>query len=397
MPGANQFLEEYGLMRRTIIMIAALTFSLALFLPLTSAKTIANGAVARTTAQEMSPEEAAAYKAWFDENQKASQTKDYKKAMELAKAYLEKYPNGKKENVAYFKDKWMPGVFPILFNQAVAEKNVSEIIRIGKEVLGGNPDNLDFLWAMVVQIRTLELGANPANYSHGADAVEYSDRAIKLMDAGKTLTGGDASKKNVTQAYLHQTVAIVVEHDKNVDKALAEYDKAGQLDPSNASFFFHCGRIHNDKYAASAQKYEVVQKKSEAATKKSDDLQAKLKAVPEADRTAGTKPEVKALIADAKTAQDEAKVAQDEEKVLLAEVNGQADAVITCWARFLGLTVDKNPWGATRDQIQKAFTDLYKYRHNDSTDGLQKLIDQNKPSASASNGDAAASSSVSKQ
>src|SRR5262249_10470924 len=226
----------------------------------------------------------------------------------------------------------------------------------------------DFLWALVVQIRTLELGANPANYSHGADAVDFSDRAIKLIEGGKTLTGGDASKKNVTLAYLHQTVAIVVEHDKNADKALAEYEKAGQLDPSNASFFFNCGRIHNDKYAASAQKYEAVQKKSEAATKKSDDLQAKLKAVPEADRNAGTKPDVKALIADAKTAQDEAKAAQEEEKSMLAEVNAHADAVITCWARFLGLTVEKNPYGATRDQIKKAFTDLYKYRHNDSTD-----------------------------
>jgi len=387
MPGAKHFVEEYGLMRRTIIMIAALTFSLALFLPLTSAKTIANGVVA----QDPSPEEAAAYKAWFD----ANNAKDYPKAVELAKAYLEKFPNGK--YAEYLKSKWLPSVAPMLFNKAVQDKNVPEIIRVGKEVLAGNPDNLDFLWALVVQIRTLELGANPANYSHGADAVDFSDRAIKLIEGGKNLTGGDASKKNVTLAYLHQTVAIVVEHDKNADKALAEYEKAGQLDPSNASFFFNCGRIHNDKYAASAQKYEAVQKKSEAATKKSDDLQAKLKAVPEADRNAGTKPEVKTLLADAKTAQDEAKAAQDEEKALLAEVNSHADAVITCWARFLGLTVEKNPYGATRAQIEKAFTDLYKYRHNDSTDGLQKLIDQNKPSPSASTNDAAGSSSVSKK
>jgi len=360
-------------MRKTIIMIAALTFSLALFLPLTSAKTIANGAVA----QDPSPEEAAAYKAWFD----ANTAKDYPKAVELAKAYLEKFPNGK--YAPYLKDKWLPSVAPMLFNKAVQDKNVSEIIRIGKEVLAKDPDNLDYLTALVVQIRTLELFATPANYSHAAEATEFADRAIKLIEGGKTPTAATNFNKNVTLAYLHQTIAVVVEHDKNVDKALAEYEKASQLEPSNPAFFFHCGRIHNDKYAASAQKYDAVQKKSE-------DLQKKLQAVPEADRTAGTKPEVKTLIADAKTA-------QDEEKAALAEVNGQADAVITCWARFLGLTVEKNPWGATRAQIEKAFTDLYKYRHNDSTDGMQKLIDQNKPSSSASNGDAAAASSVSKK
>jgi tetratricopeptide (TPR) repeat protein len=297
--------------------------------------------------------------------------------MELAKAYLEKFPSGK--YAPYLKDKWIPGMYPFFFNKAVEAKNVAEIIRIGKEVLARDADNLDFLSALVVQIRTLELFANPPNFSHDAEDAEFAERAIRLIEGGKTPTGADPTKfnKNVTLAYLHQTLAVIYEHDKNVDKALAEYDKAAQLDTSNPTFFFHCGRIHNDKYAAGAVKYDAAQKKSE-------DLQKKVQAIPEADRTAATKPEVKSLLADAKTA-------QDEEKAALALVNGEADAVIGCWARFLGLTAEKNPWGATRDQIQKAFTDLYKYRHNDSTDGLQKLIDQNRPSPAGSNGAAAAS------
>jgi hypothetical protein len=74
-------------------------------------------------------------------------------------------------------------------------------------------------------------------------------------------------------------------------------------------------------------------------------------------------------------------------KTALDEVNAQADAVIDCWARFLGLTAKNNTYGATRDQVFKAATDLYKYRHPDSPDGLQKLIDQysNSAPASASN------------
>lgn len=317
-------------MKRSLIMMAALTFSLALFMPLASARTVVPGPVA----QDPTPEEAAAYKAWFD----ANNVKDYPKAMDLAKAYLAKFPAGK--YAEYLKTKWVPQVRGMMFQQAAQAKNIAEIIRVGKEVLAEDPDNLDYLLAMVVQIRTNELSTNPPNFSHAVEAADFAERAIRLIEAGKSPTGADPKvfNKNVTLAYLRGTLAVIYEHDKNIDKALAEYDKAAVLEPSNSTFFFHCGRIHNDKYAAAAQKYQ---------------------AIPEADRDAAEpKPEVKAA---------------------LEEVNKQADAVITCWARFLGLTADKkevNP--ETRAKIEKALTDLYKYRHPDSTDGLQKLIDQNR-------------------
>jgi TolA-binding protein len=103
--GAKQSQEEYRLMKRTLIMMAALTFSVALSMPLASATTIARGFVA----QDPTPEEAAAYKLWFD----ANNAKDYPKAMELAKAYLEKFPSGK---YASTEEKWIPYA-PVLFQQ----------------------------------------------------------------------------------------------------------------------------------------------------------------------------------------------------------------------------------------------------------------------------------------
>jgi len=315
--------------------MAALTFSLALFMPLASARTVMSGSIISVpVAQDPTPEEAAAYKAWFE----ANNAKDYPKAMELAKAYLAKFPAGKYAD--YLKSKWVPQVRGMMYAEAAKAKNIPEVIRIGKEVLAEDPDNLDYLLALVVQLRTNELSANPPNYSHAADAADFAERAIRLLEAGKSPTGAGANfNKNVTLAYLHGTLATIYDHDKNSDKALAEYEKAAQLEPSNATFFFHCGRIHNDKYAAAAQKYQ---------------------AIPESERDAAEpKPEVKAA---------------------LEEVNKQADAVITCWARFLGLSAgkDKDYSPDTRAKIEKALTDLYKYRHPDSPDGLQKLIDQSK-------------------
>ena len=332
-------------MKRSILMMSILTFSLALLVPFASARPTTPEPVV----QDQTEAEAAAYKAWFE----ANGAKDYAKAMDLAKAYLEKFPSGK---YADYLKKWIPGVRGYFFKQAADAKNVAEVVRIGKEVLAQDADNLDYLTALVVQIRTNELFSNPPNYAHAADAADFAQRSIRLIEAGKVPTGADKNfKKDVTLAYMHQTLAVIYDHDKATDKALAEYEKAGALEPSNSAYFFHCGRIHNEKYAAAAQKYDAAQKKVDA--------------IPDADRNAADpKPDVK-------TALDEAKAA-------LAEVNGQADAVINCWARFLGLTAEKNTWGDTRAKIEKALTDLYKYRHNDSTDGLQKLIDQNKPSPS---------------
>lgn len=341
-------------MKRLLTVMAALTFSLALFMPLASAKTTARESVA----QDQKELEAAAYKLWYD----ANAAKDYPKAMELAKAYLEKFPSG--GYVAYLKDKWIPQMRGYFFKQAADAKNVSEVIRIGKEVLAADPDNLDYLSALVVQIRSNELFATAPNFAHAAEATDFAQRVIRLIEAGKTPSSSDPAKfnKNVTLAYMHQTLAMIYDHDKNLDKALAEYEKAGTLEPANPAYSFHCGRIRNDKYAAAATKYEAAQKKVDA--------------IPDADRNAAEpKPDVKAAL--------------DEAKAALAEVNTQADAVITCWARFLGLTVDKKEW-EIRPKILTAFTELYKFRHNGSTDGMDKMIDQNRASASSSSNTASA-------
>jgi tetratricopeptide (TPR) repeat protein len=259
--------------------------------------------------------------------------------MELAKAYVEKYPSG--QNVAYLKEKWIPSTRTILFNQAIAQKNMADMTRIGKEVLAENPDNLDYLIAMSVQIRTNELFASPPNFAHAAEAAEFTEKAMKLIEGGKTPTPNPSSPfdKNKTLAFFDQTLAVVDDHNKNIDKALERYHHAAGLDPMNPLYFFHTGRLHQEKYLAAAKKYQEI---------------------PEADREATPlKPEVKAA---------------------LDEVNKQADGVINAWVRYLGLTADKPTTGDTRSKVEGVVSELYKFRNNNSTDGLAKLIEQNKTS-----------------
>jgi len=318
-------------MKRLLLLIAALLLTPATLTSFAVAKAAEN----QPTAQDQKAEEAAAYTEWFE----ANKAKDYAKAMTLAKAYVEKYPAG--QNVEYLKTKWIPSTRTILFNQAIAQKNMADMIRIGKEVLADNPDNLDYLIAMSIQLRTNELFASPPNFSHATDAAEFTERAMKLIESGKTPTPNPSSPfdKNKTLAFFEQTLASIEDHNKNIDKALEHYQKAASLDPMNPIYFFHIGRLNQEKYATSAKKFQEL---------------------PEADRAASPpKPEIKAA---------------------LDEVNKSADGLINAWVRYLGLTADKPTTGDTRSKIEAAVTDLYKFRNN-SIDGLAKLIEQNKTSS----------------
>jgi len=315
-------------MKRYIFTIAALAFLLAVFAPLASAQsTGAQPAGAQPAAQDPAAEELAAYKAWYEANGK----KDYPTAFTLAKAYLEKFPNGK--YAKYLKETWIPPIRAKLLNEAVQAKNIPDVVRLGKEAVAANPDNLDFPLFLATQMRTLD-----TNLQYSADTVEFTQTSIRLIEAGKAPTPqpGVTFDKNKTLAYLRDTLG-AIDEKKSPEKSLEQYHQAATLDPTNARYFFNCGRLHQDRYGIAAQKYQAFSQE---------------------DRTAAEpKPEVKAA---------------------LDEVNKEADGVINCWARFLALKSDYSE--DTKNKVMAALTNLYKYRHNDSTDGLQKLIDDNKTS-----------------
>ena len=313
-------------MKKIIATVAVLMFLMALSAPLT----FAQDAGAKPAAQDAAAQEAAAYKEWYD----ANNAKDYPKAMELAKAYLEKYPNG--QYAAYLKTKWIPGVRQKFLADAVAAKNLAEIDRIGKEIMAADPENLDFALFLADQLRR-----GDTNFQYTPDTVQFTQTSIRLIEAGKTPAPTNPPKpfpKNETLGYLHDTLASIAEHNKDADKALAEYEQAAAIDPMNPRYFFNIGRLHQGRYAVAAAEYQKF---------------------PEADRTAPEpKPEVKAA---------------------LDKVNAEADGVINNWARFMGLP--KNDYSPdVKQKVMTALTDLYKYRNNNSDAGLQKLIDDNKTS-----------------
>src|SRR5262249_38727929 len=331
-------------MKRWLTVTAALIVLAALNVSLARAGTLA-GTGSATLQDDAKKAEAEAYKAWFDSRS------DIPKAMELAKAYLQKFPNGQ---YADYLKKWIPGQRGIMFNQALNAKDVGKMLQLGNEALAEDPNNLDYLYLLAYAIRQDELAAK--NYSHANEAADYSIRAAKLIEDGKIPAVVDKTKfkKNETLAYLYQNVAIIENNKKNTDKALEYYKKGAALDASDPANYLACGSLHQSKYQAAAAKYQ---------------------AIPEADRTASEpKPEVKAALDD---------------------VNREADAVIDCWAHFMAASANNAAYASTRSQVSAALADLYKDRHPDSPDGLQKLIDQYKAQASAPSASNTASANAS--
>jgi tetratricopeptide (TPR) repeat protein len=276
--------------------------------------------------------EAEAYKAWYDARTDSS------KGLPLAKAYVEKFPSGM--NVAYVKN-YISKARGEAFNQAMQAKDVAKMIQLGNEALAEDPNSLDYLYLLAYSIRQDELGANPRSFAHASEAADYSNRAIKLIDEGKVPAVVPKDfKKNSTLNYLYQNLALIEVNKKNNDKALEYYSKGAGLDPSDPQNFLACGSLHQIKYQAALVKFQGI---------------------PEADRTAAEpKPEVKAALDD---------------------VNREADSVIDCWARFMAVSASNTAYASTRTQVGSALTELYKYRHPDAPDGLQKLIDQYKAQA----------------
>ena len=281
-----------------------------------------------TVAAQTSPQDpdGDTYRVWYE----ANAANDLPKAYELGKRYLREFPRGK---YSAYLNKWLPNARAKLFNTAVSAKDTDALLSLGNEALANEPDNLNYLITLAQHLSTNELYASPPNYTHAAEAESYTRRAIKLIEAGKQPANSANWDRNQSLTYFYQVVAGIEERNNNLDSAVIYFDKATKTDPANALPFFRSGRIYQQKYAAAAERY---------------------RAIPEAEKNAA--------------------VPRSEVQALLKEVNGSADAMIDRWVKFLKLTSTNNTFGATRDKVEQAVAELYKYRHPESPDGYQELI-----------------------
>jgi tetratricopeptide (TPR) repeat protein len=309
-------------MKKSMMIMTVLAMLLALSVPFASA-----------LAQDQKPRDAAAvYADWYN----ANGAKDYVKALGFANEYLEKFPNGDaNHNQAAYLKGWKKQIRGYFFNEAIKAKNMDEAIKWGKEALAEDPEEINYLYILAYNLRANEIFATPPNMNHAADTTDFTQRTIKLVEAGKLPNGLTADKKNSLVATLHQTLAVIAAKSGNTDKALEEYKKSTATDPTNNSLnaysYLACGSINQAKYNEAKKKFD---------------------ALPAEKQTNAEDPDYKAAF---------------------EPLNLYADAALECWAHFLALP-DSAQYGKTRDEVEKVAMQFWKFRHEDKIDGWAEYV-----------------------
>jgi hypothetical protein len=288
---------------------------------------------APAAAQEVVQDEGSAYRAWHE----ASQAGDSAKALAAAKDYLAKYPTGQ---YADFIKKWAGQARMAALDAAIKEKRTADMIATGNEILAADPENLAVLYSIAFNVRRNELLAAPPNYQNAPAAVEAANKAIALIEAGKTLPGVQNFDKSAALAWLTQVLALNEQKGGSPDQAVKLFEKSTGYAPQDPQV---AGRnllaviaLHQAGYVEAAKAFN---------------------AIPEADRGNADKPEVKAA---------------------REKLNSEADDVIDVAARFVALAKVKGLPAATRDRVNQTLETIYKTRFPEDTAlaGLQKILQE---------------------
>jgi hypothetical protein len=161
---------------------------------------------------------------------------------------------------------------------------------------------------------------------------QYGARAIELFEADKKPADMDAAvweKQKGLLPQVYQGMAIVALMEQNHAEAQVKLEKAAKLSPADPFNFMLMGSISNTEYQKLAGTYKNMP-------------------------------------------------AGKEKEELLPKINALLDKVIEHYAHGVGLAEGKPEYQQFHDALVQDLASYYRYRHNNSSDGLQQLIDSYK-------------------
>jgi hypothetical protein len=265
----------------------------------------------------------------------------YKEAIEIAREYLQKYPNDKdqiaeflrkkvdsydaeqqKVKVAAEKEARKKQVIDLLYTQ----KKYKEGYDLGKQVLAEDAEDL----ATLVNLSNLGTAAVASNESLRADAINYTKRSIQMIEAGKSLDGKPFPEKEKTLGSLYYSLGVLSKKTSPND-AIASLHKAAQFEEAkkNPVLYAQLADIYAEMNAKPVQDYKAMYE---------------------------GKPESPESIA------------------ALKKINDGYDLIIDAYARAVAYSGNDPKYAEPKKGWMDQLTALYKYRNNDSDAGLKELI-----------------------
>ena len=217
-------------------------------------------------------------------------------------------------------------VKPALLDALVQLKRLDEAFTTGGAYLASNGDDIQVLTLLAIAGTEAAKARNPKFVK---ESRQYGAKAIDLLEGDKKPEKMDAgfwSGQKARLPQIYQEMAIISLIEGKGAEAQVILEKAQKLNPADPFNYVMFGSITNDEYQKVAQDFKTM-------------------------------PDGKAKDA------------------MLQKANGLLDKVIDQFAHAVALSEGKDQYKPLHDQVLSDLTAYYSYRHNKSTDGLQKLID----------------------
>lgn len=251
-------------------------------------------------------------------------TSDAQTKISLGQAYLDIF--NKPEEAQYINT--------TLLNTYINSGKTDEAMKAGTVWLQQHPDDIQTMQNLTI----LAAGAAiRGDNTYAAQGRQYGAQAIAMLEADKMPAGADATRwadfKKTALVSLYRETGMIAYKTGDTAAAIPLLQKAADLNSPDPGVYFVLSDLMNDRYEALAKEYKV------------------------------TPP-----------AQQPAK---------LKDVQAALDQVIETYARAIAFSD-----GSTNPQLQQAnaafrqsLEQYYKFRHNNSTEGMQQLIDKYKKSS----------------
>jgi len=224
-------------------------------------------------------------------------------------------------------------IMPVLIDAYAAANQPDQAFAKGSEFLSHNPDSLN------VVVDLMSLGTDQAkkqNPKFLSQSLQYGAHAIELIEADKKPANMDDAAwkqyKTILLPNVYQSMGLLNLIKGNQAEAKARFMKASELAPSDAFNFLMLAGMLNEEYQNEAKHYQSMP----AGQAKNDELK---------------------------------------------KAQAMLDAVIDAYAHAIAASEGNANMQQVRMQYLHDLEAYYRYRHNNSTEGMQQMIDKYKSAA----------------
>jgi len=202
--------------------------------------------------------------------------------------------------------------------------------KVAGDILAKRPDDINVLVQMTAAGADQARQNNPKN---AAQALKYGAKAIELIEGNKkpaTMSDADWATYKSALPQSYQQTALLNLVTNNLADAKTQLTKATQIGTKDAYPYALLASIINEEYTKGAGEYQTM-------------------------------------------------APGPQKQEALKHLEGLLDSIIDNYAHAAALATGKPEYQELLKQLIPDLTNYYKFRHNQSTEGLQELIDKYKP------------------